>query len=156
MGNNEQIISNDVKYLNYKEQNKRLKKALNEHFYLEALFIEYAIIEDRTESILRYENNQMNPKKRSSIESKLNKIKTIAREKKGLANKYFSEAFIDEILNWKEKRNSLIHALMKQVLTTDELETIAFQGKELSQKLSSKSTLYKKAVEKLLNQQIKG
>ena len=38
-------ISNIQKYENYKAQNGRLNRALREHFYLEALFIEYAIIE---------------------------------------------------------------------------------------------------------------
>ena len=151
MTTNEQ--NNNIKYENYKEQNKRLKKALSENFYLEALFIEYAIIEDRTESILRYENNQINSKRYSGIKAKLNKIKTIAREKGSLVNKYFPEPFIEEILCWKDERDRLIHALMKQVLTTDELELIAYQGKELSQKLSSKSTLYKQAVERKIKKQ---
>ena len=38
---------NQQKYENYKEQAIRLKKAINAKFYLEAVFIEYAIIEDR-------------------------------------------------------------------------------------------------------------
>ncbi len=36
-------ISNIQKYENYREQMGRLKRALNSHFYLEAIFIEYAI-----------------------------------------------------------------------------------------------------------------
>ena len=46
--------SNMQKYENYKEQFKRLKKALENGFNLEAIFIEYAIMEDRTESVLRH------------------------------------------------------------------------------------------------------
>lgn len=45
---------NQLKYENYREQFKRLKSALNSGFNLEAMFIEYAIMEDRTESILRH------------------------------------------------------------------------------------------------------
>ena len=45
---------NQVKYENYREQFKRLNSALNNGFNLEAMFIEYAIMEDRTESILRH------------------------------------------------------------------------------------------------------
>ena len=37
-------ITNMEKYGNYKEQMGRLKKAMDNHFLLEALFIEYAII----------------------------------------------------------------------------------------------------------------
>lgn len=51
----ESTISNKQKQSNYREQFKRLKKALNNGFNLEAVFIEYAIIEDRCNSILRYE-----------------------------------------------------------------------------------------------------
>ena len=50
----EQISDNMQKYANYKEQMGRLKKALSQGFYLEAIFIEYAILEDRLESVLRH------------------------------------------------------------------------------------------------------
>ena len=42
----DKTITNTQKYENYKEQFKRLKRALNEGFNLEAIFIEYAILED--------------------------------------------------------------------------------------------------------------
>ena len=48
------MITNESKYNNYKEQSKRLKKALVNQFYLEAIFIEYSILEDRADAILRY------------------------------------------------------------------------------------------------------
>ena len=49
-----EVISNQQKYENYRDQFKRLNKAVASGFNLEAVFIEYAIIEDRTESILRH------------------------------------------------------------------------------------------------------
>ena len=48
------------KVKNYKKQAKyadlitRLNKALNEEFYYEAIFIEFAMFEDRTSSLLRH------------------------------------------------------------------------------------------------------
>ena len=51
---NEKEISSKKKYNNYHEQFKRLNKALANGFNLEAMFIEYAIMEDRTESVLRH------------------------------------------------------------------------------------------------------
>lgn len=45
--------SNTQRYYNYIEQMVRLKKAMAAQFYLEAIFIEYAVMEDRLESILR-------------------------------------------------------------------------------------------------------
>ncbi len=144
------ISGNLQKYENYKEQFTRLERALKERFYLEAIFIEYAILEDRTSSILRYENNSVNTKdgREPSIDRKLRKIKDIAREKKGLPKRYFSDELIDQILAWKEERNRMIHALLKQQLTTEELRQIAKEGKVLARTLSNKANSYKKAVEK--------
>ena len=48
------ITDNIQKYNNYKEQMGRLKKAISSEFYLEAISIEYAIVEDRVTSALRH------------------------------------------------------------------------------------------------------
>jgi len=139
---------NLLKYDNYKEQFKRLNKAINNNFYLEAMFIAYAIMEDRLESILSYEGNEINSKNFVSINKKLQKVKRIAERKNSLPARYFSDSLIDEILEWKEKRNKLMHALMKQALTTEELCTTALQGKILARKLANKATSYRRVVER--------
>lgn len=142
---------NMQKYYNYREQMGRLKKALRDGFLLEAVFIEYAVMEDRTEAILRYEGNSIKPKDPKSfisIEKKLNKIKTIAREKKSLANRYFGDELADDILKWKNERNSLIHAMIKRKLSTEDIEAVAFKGEELVNKLNKRSQNYKRAVER--------
>ena len=51
---NQAQISNMQKHFNYQEQMVRLKKAMAAQFYLAAIFIEYAVMEDRLESILRH------------------------------------------------------------------------------------------------------
>lgn len=145
---NSVIAENMLKYENYKEQNGRLKKALDNHFYLEAIFIEYTIIEDRLSSILRYEGNSIKSKNHVSIDKKLSKLDEIAREKKGLANRYFTPEFIDSIRKWKEKRNPLVHSLMKQNLTSEFLYEIAFEGHNLQKELCRLSQNYKRAVER--------
>ena len=48
-------VDNEQKHINYTEQMGRLKKALKYEFYIEAIAIEYAVMEDRLESILRHE-----------------------------------------------------------------------------------------------------
>ena len=135
----EDLISNKQKQLNYQEQFKRLDRALKQKFYLEAMFIEYAIMEDRCDSILGYENNQIKSKNFVSIDRKLDKIKKIAEQKKSLPNRYFSDALIDIIKGWKEKRNGLIHALLKKELTTEGLETVALEGYALARQLCNKA-----------------
>lgn len=141
-------IDNQQKSNNYKEQFKRLDKAINNNFYLEAMFIAYAIIEDRAESILSYEGNEILSDRFVSINRKLNKIKKIAERKDSLPKRYFTGPLIDEILEWKEKRNKLMHALMNQVLTTEDLNVTAVEGKTLARALANKATNYRRAVER--------
>lgn len=143
------IAENMLKYANYKEQHERLSKALKHNFYLEAIFIEYAIIEDRLSSILRYEGNTINSKNGFvSIEKKINKVRAISENKTGLAIKYFTPNFLDTIESWKNRRNPLIHALMKQQLTTEELLDLATDGQAIVKELSRLSQNYKRAVER--------
>ena len=144
----EAMTDNMLKYENYKEQNKRLKKAMDNEFYLEAVFIEYAIMEDRTESILRYEGNTINSNDFVSIDRKITKIEKIAENKKGLARKYFTVEFMERIREWKNKRNSLIHALIKKNTTTQELIDLAEEGRQITKELCRLSMNYKRAVSK--------
>lgn len=143
----DQISEQMQKYLNYKEQFKRLEKALTNHFFLEALFIEYAIMEDRAEAILRYENNQISGD-RVSIDRKIRKIVKLAEQNNSLVHRYFQCDLLEKALAWKEERNRLIHALMKQSLTTEQLAALAEEGKIITRSLSSKATNYKRAVSK--------
>ena len=147
------VIDNRQKYFNYKTQMVRLKKAISSEYYLEALFIEYAIIEDRTEAILRYEGNSIKCKEGGfvSIDKKLNKISAIAREKKSLPNRYFDEEFIEEIRLWKTARNGMIHALMKKTVSTQEILEIVIHGENIVKKINRLSGNYKRAVERLMS-----
>ena len=148
------VPENIQKYENYRAQFKRLNRAMKEQFYLEAIFIVYAILEDRTESILRYEGNDIKPKgdRKPGIAQKLSKIRTIARGKKSLPNKYFSDELIDRIITWKNNRDRMIHALLKQQLSTEELARIAEEGKIVARELCNKANNYRRAVERRTSQ----
>lgn len=144
---------NAQKHENYREQFVRLKKALAAEFYLEAIFIEYTIIEDRTESILRHAGKwDAYVKKRgryqATLDSKIAYIQDFAREKKSLAHRYFSDSLLDEIMAWKEERNRLIHALLKQILTTEEVLEIAHTGERLTKEIRTRATNFSRAVER--------
>ncbi|MBQ8836836.1 MAG: hypothetical protein IJ002_04935 [Clostridia bacterium] len=144
---------NQLKYENYKEQFKRLNRALDNGFNLEAIFIEYAILEDRTESILRHaekwEAYIKHQKGRNvAIDSKIKYIIKCAENKKDLLHKYFSDGVLESILVWKEERNRLIHALLKQQLEHKEVSALALQGQELVKLLRAKSGNYNRAVER--------
>ena len=113
-------VKNQLKYENYKEQFKRLNSALKAGYNLEAMFIEYAVLEDRTESVLLHANKwESYLKKRGchdpTLNSKIMYIKTLMEaNRKEPLNRYFSDGLLDEVLAWKEERNRLIHALLEQ------------------------------------------
>ena len=146
----EQQIDNLQKYANYKEQMGRLKRAMEQKFYLEAIFIEYAIMEDRLESALRH-SGKWNPKPEQfvSIESKIKKLAKVAEEKKNPAHKYFAPELTDALLKWKEQRNRMIHALMKQQLHTEDLLILSEDGRTLIKTLSSKTKSYNRKMEQM-------
>ena len=144
---------NQLKYENYREQFKRLNSALRSGFNLEAMFIEYAIMEDRTESILRHAGKwdaYLNHRKgrNPTIDSKARYIQKLAEQKKTLPNKYFSDDLLDRILAWKEDRNRLIHALLKQQLGHNEVSELATQGKQLVDELRKWAGNYNRAMDR--------
>ena len=79
-----ELPNNQQKYENYRAQSRRLSSALRSGFYLEAVFIEYAIIEDRLESALTH-TGAFNPNRQGTITSKLKKLEKLCENKRGLA-----------------------------------------------------------------------
>lgn len=150
---NDITISGQEKYENYKEQLKRLNRALSKGFNLEAMFIEYALIEDRTESVLRHADLwDAYMKKRKgrepNIDSKIKYIQNCASSKVALLDKYFSDDLLTEILDWKEERNRLIHALLKQSLEHNEIYNLAEKGNLLVKTLRNRSGSYNRAIDR--------
>lgn len=146
-------IDNLQKHENYREQFSRLKKALSAEFYLEAIFIEYTIIEDRTESVLRHAGKWDGYVKKlkgrePTLNSKTNYIKVQANSGDKMLKKYFSDSLLDDILVWKEDRNRLIHALLKQSLTAEDVSEIAHMGERLTKEIRTRATNFSRAVER--------
>ena len=144
---------NQLKYENYREQFKRLKSALSSGFNLEAMFIEYAIMEDRTESILRHADKweaylKSRKGREPNIDSKVKYIQKLAENRKDTLHKYFADDMLTELLTWKEERNRLIHALLKQQLEHNEVSTLAEQGKQLVDELRKRAGNYNRAIDK--------
>ncbi len=146
-------IENQLKYENYREQFKRLKSALNGGFNLEAMFIEYAIMEDRTEFILRHAEKweaylKSRKGREPNIDSKVKYIQKLAENRKDTLHKYFADDMLTELLTWKEERNRLIHALLKQQLEHNEVSTLAEQGKQLVDELRKRAGNYNRAFDR--------
>ena len=140
---------NMQKYENYKEQFKRLKRAIDNMFFLEAISIEYAIFEDRTKAILTLAGKyEAYLKKRGryseTLDSKVKYIQGFASEKKSLLHRYFGDNTLERILDWKESRNTLIHALLNQKLTTENLKDVASTGQGLARIICDRVTNYRR------------
>ncbi len=144
---------NMQKYLNYQEQFRRLYKAIKSEYYLEAVFIEYSILEDRTRAILTHaEKYEAYLKKRGqyqeTLDSKIKYIQHFATEKKSLLNHYFGDDLLTRILVWKEQRNGLVHALLDQKLHTEDIASFALTGMEYVKDIRNRATNYRRAREK--------
>lgn len=136
------------KYEKYKDLMEKLNKSIKNEFFYEAIFIEYAILEDRTESLLRHAKINT---KNSTITLKINKIKTNKIFKDKYINKHLSIELLDKIIEWKNKRNELIHDLIKTKYTNNQIESIALEGYEIVKKVNNKSTLVNKYLDKINN-----
>ena len=144
-------ITGQEKYYNYKEQFERLNKALKNEFYLEAIFIEYAILEDRTESVLRHAGlweAYMKGKKMANIGTKLTFIKNKASAKSCSLHPYFKDSLLDQLRDWKNKRNPLIHDLLNQKMGPDDLKNLAIEGSDLVRILRTRATSHNRAIDK--------
>ncbi len=143
------MIENKLKYLNYKEQFKRLNRAILNGYNLEAMFIAYSIIEDRTKAILihieKYDFYLKKHKNRSSLHTKITYIqKNIENDK--LLKQYFSDVLLDEILKWKNLRNDMVHDLLNQKITSMDLADLACTGRDLAKQLRNKTTNHRNAL----------
>ena len=63
-------------------------------------------------------------------------------------DRYFSDELLDDILLWKEERNSMIDAFLKQELAHNEVSGIAGRGNESAKTLSNRSGSYNRAINK--------
>ncbi len=139
------------KNIKYKDLMEKLKNSVKNEFYYEAIFIEYAILEDRTESILRHSNiSTINSNGLPlTLNSKLSKIQKSKFYKYSYVRKHLTINLIDSIYDWKNDRNKLIHDLIKANYSNEEIKNVALKGYDLIKKINNKSTLINKYIDNL-------
>jgi hypothetical protein len=117
-----------------------LKKAIQAGFYYEAIFIEYAIIEDRCVSALRHAGVKY-------LDSKGHEIKLSEKVRKLRSNPAFTTTYVrrritlellDEIVDWKRDRDLLIHAMAKIPYDHDSVKNVAERGQVLVRNFGNK------------------
>lgn len=103
-------------------------------------------MEDRTESILRYAGISTVDKNGNvlNIEKKLNILNSRKEFQDNYIKRHITSDMINDIINWKNERNTLIHALVKHTFDYEKLKSIALDGEVLIGKFSSKSQLVNK------------
>ena len=135
-------MKNYKKNQSYRELMEDLALAIEKEFYYEAIFIEYAIFEDRTESLIRHSKLEHDLKpKEFNLFNKINLIKNAQEFKSFYCNKHEIVKILNEVNDWREIRNKLIHDLVNTEFTSDDIKEIATKGYELVTKLNNKSTL---------------
>ena len=131
---------NMEKYESYKQLSSDLTKAMKQGFYYEAIFIEYAILEDRLASVLRYAG--VLTMEKAGKKNIAEKIKDI-RNKKEFSSKFVRERLSFELLDsvkaWTEKRNSLIHNLANIPYDAAAVKEVAEEGYEIVKVVKNKS-----------------
>ena len=132
---------NVQKYETYKSMHESLSKALKNEFYYEAIFIEYAILEDRLASVLKYAEIPFTDKNGQdvSIKVKLNRIES----RKELSDKFYKDrltsALIQECRTWTDERNNLIHHMANLPYDSEKVRQIAIDGNELVRQVKNKT-----------------
>ena len=131
---------NIEKYEAYKAMKTNLNKAMKSGFYYQAIFIEYAIIEDRCLSVLKHAGVKYLDSKghEISLKEKLRKMKGNPAFLTDYVRKRITSELIDEIETWKTDRNQLVHALAKIPYNNDSIREVAERGQTLINTLDNK------------------
>ncbi len=131
---------NMEKYETYKKMNENLSRALKAGFYYQAIFIEYAILEDRLMSLLKYAGVAYLDKKGNdiSITQKLNKAETCSPFSVKFVRDRVSIELLKQVRAWSKKRNDLIHHLATIPYDHESVKQLALEGNDLVKVLSLK------------------
>lgn len=151
MADEEVTISNDEKRQVYAILKTKLKIAMEQQFYLEALLLEYSIIEDRLLSILKHLGLKYTESdgRELSIGRKISKIQGQLKNRNPLLKGRLNDEMINQIIEWKRIRNNLVHNSCHRLFNNDEVTCCADEGMEIVRQLSNSAKSIKRASEKL-------
>ena len=129
------------KYEIYKSMHKNLTKAMRNGFYYEAIFIEYAILEDRFAAVLKYAGLKcVDDKGRDfAITKKIGMIENRQCFDNKFVRDRLSLKLLGDARNWLKERNELIHHLATMPYDSEHVRKIAEDGNELVRIISNKS-----------------
>ncbi len=144
-------ISNVEKRQVYSVLKTKLKIAIQQEFYLEALLLEYAIIEDRLSSVLRATNLSYirSDGEEISIQKKIDKIRNASISKRFPVYRRVPDGLMTETEEWKEARNALVHKSCSRLFINEEVKQCALHGEKIVRKITNMARNIKRAREKM-------
>ncbi len=145
--NDGSMISNEEKRQVYAILKTKLKIAMDQGFYLEALLLEYSIIEDRLLSILKHLGLKYTDSdgRELQIGKKIKKIRGQIVNKNPKVFRKIDIDLIDQIIEWKIIRNDLVHNSCHRLFNNDEVVRCAEKGEEIVKQLINSATRIKRA-----------
>ncbi len=143
-------ITNEQKRQVYSILKTRLKIAIQQEFYLEALLLEYSIMEDRLSSALKHAGIRHTNSKGEELgfKNKLDKVGNAIRSKRYPIYKRFKPELIESVLAWKDMRNALVHRSCQRIYNSEEVRKCAIDGNELVRLVTNAARLVKNASKK--------
>lgn len=131
---------NMEKYEAYKSMMVNLTKALKAGFYYKAIFIEYAIVEDRCLSLLQSAEVKVVDNRGHIIKlsTKINKLRTHKAFVSSFVREKLPSDFLDEVENRKRDRDTLIHKLADIPYAPESVKSIAQHGRDIVRQLDNK------------------
>lgn len=153
MAANVENISNDEKRQVYAILKTKLKIAMEQEFYLEALLLEYTIIEDRLLSILKHLGLKYTESNGNELQigRKISKIQGQIENKNPLLKGKINHDLMEQIIIWKKTRNDLVHNSCHRLFDNDEVIRCAEKGNELVRLLSNSAKSIKRISERTKN-----
>jgi hypothetical protein len=105
---------------------KKMEAAMKAGFYLEASWIAYAILEDRLVAAMLCTGGatQRNGKRVAMLGPKINFLKKRRRRDK-LLGANFSTDWLNKLARWKDRRNTLMHAMANATVSVGRIELAA-------------------------------
>ncbi len=128
---------NQEKMNAYTIMKAKLKKAFNAKFYYEAIFLEYAMIQDRIESILIHAKGPEAVEPGQKISRSINLIRSKQPFTETKIRKKVPIELLDEIMSWCNERNRFVHALAKAGVDDEKAKEVAIHGNEILKGISN-------------------
>ncbi len=145
----------------YKSLLARMDKASTAGYYMESCWIQYAIVEDRFNSVIRHAYPQQGAELLKTLRGLDRKLEHIAEKihpRDSDCLKTVHKELLERIKRWKDKRNALMH----EITETPDYETIneklarlAPEGTALINELGSRVRKYKSLVKRREAQSLK-